>query len=131
MKIDLKSLGTETAQALEDLLKNASIQFIKDNEQDALELGEDVLNSLLMQELDKVLPMIQPLSENPTMDEIAAREAKLKARDTLFATVAEAAEQDQERINALRSKATATALSVAKGVASIVGGILLKGVVGL
>ena len=131
MKIDLKSLGTETAQALEDLLKNASIQFIKDNEQDALELGEDVLNSLLMQEIDKVLPMIQPLSENPTMDEIAAREAKLKARDTLFATVAEAAEQDQERINALRSKATATALSVAKGVASIVGGILLKGVVGL
>lgn len=131
MKIDLKAMGPQMAQQLEDLLKKASIQFVKDNAQDALDLSEDVLQGLLMQEIDKVLPMIPPLSANPTPAEIDNREALCTARDTMFATVAEADVTNQERINALRSKAASVAASVAKGAASIVGGILLKGVLGL
>ena len=99
-------------------------EFLRDNEQDVLSLGEQAVIDLLVQETVSLMP-IPTLSPQMTDEEICERESICILRDRAFADTALQQRANAEQIAHVRERAKSTALRLVNvGVSSLFGAML-------
>ncbi len=103
--------------ALKSVLKTNAEQFVANNAAGVTQLTEDEITAVFASEVINAFPALPDLPEGATAEQIAAREAIINVRESIFQTVAQAEAQHVNAVAALRS----SALSAAK---SVVGGVL-------
>lgn len=119
MTINWDTVASMVQDKLLGVLKDKGLAFVKENQADAIALGEDTVRGVLLQEYDKLTPIIPPLNPDATPVEISVREAILFERDSAFALVAAAELADRQAVDALRKKAVNAALGIAGTAAGI------------
>lgn len=117
----------ELGQKLVDVLKGAAKSFVQDNKDEALDLGEDLLQAILTKACVEASKLdIPPLSKNPTAEEIAQREEICLELSQRIQLVAAAERENTRRVAELKKKAASTAVDVASKVGSVLLGVLLS-----
>lgn len=119
-------MSNELVKELETMLADAASKFVKDNQEDAIQLGEDVVKAVLFTQVYASDVVIAPLSVGATLADIRDREATLAKRSAAFQLVAKAEKENSLRVKALKQKATDTALSVSKQIAALLLGVGLR-----
>lgn len=122
MQERLKEIGAELA----DALKEEAQDFVVDNKDDALLLGEETVKAILSDEAWYAMP-IPELPENVTLDMLAEREAVLAQRDKTLQLIAAAQRVSSEAVARVRGKAKAVAVKVG----GLILGLGIKGLLGI
>lgn len=121
---------TEAGTALEAALKAQAAQFIADNQQAVIQLGQDLVTSLLQQAIVAQLDAIPGLLENAPAVYLATREAVLQKRSETFQLVAAAEAQNAATVASVKSSALSVAKSIVSTVIGVAGSVLMKTVGG-
>lgn len=115
----------ELTPALEKALLDAAEQFVRDNKDDMLVLGDANVKAIFEAQFYASVP-IPMLPPEPTAEDIATRETILTKRDAAFVLIARAQKENNERQNRVLKNAGKAATSV--GLTII--GLTIKAVLG-
>lgn len=118
---NLKELGP----VLLKLLTESAEKFVKDNQADALEIGEENAKAILEAHFYAAIE-IPELTEDMTMEELALFESILKKRDAATAFIAAA----QASNNLAQQRVAKAAAKVGTSIGLTVLGLTLKALIG-
>ncbi|HYG75128.1 MAG TPA: hypothetical protein VEK08_09010 [Planctomycetota bacterium] len=116
---------------LQDTLRDAAVKFIRDNKDDVALLGEDIVRTILAQQVTAIMPSIPTLPENASAEMHAMVAEILKARSQAFQMVAKAEREHTAAVQRVRGNAATLAGTLAKSVLGIGAGIAAKFLIGL
>lgn len=107
LKANFANLGNEAVA----LLQKYAAEYVAENKDDSLALGKDAVTAILAKEMYDLIP-IPDLPENPTMAQIAWREAYVAKRAQVFQLVAAAQRENTERVSRVSANAKSAALKI-------------------
>lgn len=107
LKSNFANMGSEAVS----LLQKFAAEYVVDNKDDALVLGKTAVTAILCKEMFDLVP-IPDLPTDPTMEQIAWREAFVAKRAQVFQLVAAAQRENTERVSRVTASAKSAALKI-------------------
>jgi hypothetical protein len=116
LKVNIDDL----AKQLEALLIKASTDYIRDNQDDGLALGEETIKAIIFKGAVKFIDIPVDLPLTMSLDDRAVLEDLLSKRDLAFSLVAKAQRENSARVARVWANTQKTTLSITTGVLVLV-----------